>query len=364
VKELLGLSPRPRIVTACCGAGWHLTSTLMGTPGASEYLVGSYLPYDGDETAAFLGFRPDKFVSEETAIHLATEAFMRATLRSGNGDRPIGIGVTASIASLQVHRGAHEYFVAAVTHDKVFARHAILGKGVGYDVRDFDDSACESTVVDLLQMRVASQEPLSGDEECRERSNGKLARELFLSRRFFTPEGRERDIAPDTILFPGAFNPLHEGHQRIADAVFRQTGRPVVYAITADSPHKPALTFQEMARRAALIRQDSAVLFSEGDPLYIDKARRWQGKHFIIGVDALERMLDPKWGPAVEPMLDEFRSLWTHFFVAPRIVDGSARGLADIVDRIPKAHRRLFSAVKVAPSEISSSAIRAQKVAQ
>lgn len=348
MKELLGLTPRPRIVTACCGAGWHLTSTLMGTPGASEYLVGSYLPYDAAETAKFLGFRPDKFVSEETALHLATEAFMRATLRSKLEERPIGLGMTASIASLKEHRGAHEAHTAVVADQSTYIVHDVFFKATGADARLANDRACQQSARSAL-FSVAHTDG----------GATRNWRDAFTSRPLFTPSDRglATSIGPDAILFPGAFNPIHDTHKAIADAVFRSTGRPVIYAITADSPHKPALTFQEMARRAAQIRQEGAVLFTEGDPLYIDKARRFPGRAFIIGVDALERMLDPKWGPAVEPMLAEFAALGTTFYVAPRIVDGAPRKLRHLNDRLGW-HAGIFKSIDIEPNALSSTQLR------
>ena len=81
-----------------------------------------------------------------------------------------------------------------------------------------------------------------------------------------------------------------------------------------------------------------------------DKARRFPGSRILIGVDALIRMLDPKWGPPIEPMLQEFRQLGIKFLVADREVDGkllTLDGLAptDLFQRVlrPAQHLALSS---------------------
>ena len=103
--------------------------------------------------------------------------------------------------------------------------------------------------------------------------------------------------------------------------------------------------------RAKLL-EGYARLFTQNDPLYLDKARKFPGAKIVVGVDALIRMLDPKWGVAVEPLIAEFRALGTKFLVADREVNGQVETLfhiagapLDICKRIdnPAEHYKMSS---------------------
>ena len=99
---------------------------------------------------------------------------------------------------------------------------------------------------------------------------------------------------------------------------------------------------QAMLRRAVWLKGRN-VLFSQGDPLYLDKARRHPNCSFLIGADAALRMLDPKWGVDVEPLLNEFCKLNVKFFVTPRKVDGLIRTFMDVRDVVaPLGYGGLF----------------------
>ena len=81
-------------------------------------------------------------------------------------------------------------------------------------------------------------------------------------------------------LFAGAFDPPHAGHFGIAESVTRASGLPVIFCTTVDPPHKAALGTAEVLRRARLLERHDA-LFTEGDPLYLDKARRMPGRDMV-----------------------------------------------------------------------------------
>jgi hypothetical protein len=129
----------------------------------------------------------------------------------------------------------------------------------------------------------------------------------------------------------------------IADAVEREFGRRVAYAITADPVHKPALRTVDLLDRVASIRlRDGGarpILLTRRDPRFIDKARQFPGAGIALGVDALLRMLDRSWGP-VREMLETFRALGTTFYVVGRVVDGQWMTMQDL--SIPEAFRDLF----------------------
>lgn len=57
------------------------------------------------------------------------------------------------------------------------------------------------------------------------------------------------------ILFGGVFDPLHNGHLRVADAALEQLQAPsVVFLPAGQPPHKPNATLTNGAHRAAMLR--------------------------------------------------------------------------------------------------------------
>lgn len=97
-------------------------------------------------------------------------------------------------------------------------------------------------------------------------------------------------------------------------------------------------------------------MFTKGDALYLDKARAFPGVPMIIGSDALQRMLDPKWGPDPEELGEEFDRLGTFFYVTERALNGDqAVKVNDLY--LPEGFH-----VEVLPGrwDISSSEVRAR----
>jgi hypothetical protein len=81
------------------------------------------------------------------------------------------------------------------------------------------------------------------------------------------------------------------------------------------------LTAQEMLQREKLLKGHN-VLFLKGAPRYIDQAELFPESWFVMGSDALERMLDPRWythaGNPIEWALSRFSYLGTRFLVSAR----------------------------------------------
>ena len=330
---------------AAAGAGSTLITDLWSEPGASEWLSGGTFIYADQEMEDFLGFWPDwGTVNQTTSIFMAMAAYRKAFRALPKGRKPIGVGVTASVASNRIHRGNHRFFATVLTdtHCAVLA-HEPMKKGEGRWQRNLDeDIVCQET----LSMLARSD----GWKWCIE-PNALLDSAIDFIH--CQPKGVGWS---DYILYPGAFNPLHRGHERLAEKVSQMTGKPVLYHVNTHSPHKPPLTAQDVLKRTV----NFPFVVSRDCPLYIDKARQHRGVPMIIGTDALERMLDPKWGPDVNEMLQEFKQLGTKFYVGERIIDGKVLSLQEVLQKcLGVENHPVFIYAGVSGPE-SSTAIREQ----
>src|SRR5271165_5089712 len=102
-------SANVNIHVVATGAGAGLSQLLWEVPGSSAYLSGCSFPYSQDEQEEVLGFMPEHFCSEEAAVDLASAAYMKAY--KFGGKKPVGMGLTASVASEKEHRGDHRLFI-------------------------------------------------------------------------------------------------------------------------------------------------------------------------------------------------------------------------------------------------------------
>jgi nicotinic acid mononucleotide adenylyltransferase len=123
-------------------------------------------------------------------------------------------------------------------------------------------------------------------------------------------------IPTNCFVYPGSYNPLHEGHISLAAAAMRLkaapdgvgTSAPLVFEISALNADKPPLAKEEILRRVSQFAKGSAmdaVLEQAGitnvavcvtsRPYFEGKAGLFPGCHFIMGADTLSRLFDPKY---------------------------------------------------------------------
>lgn len=340
------------------GAGAGLQQDLWSIPGSSAYLSGASFPYSNEETEELLGFKPEHACSEETAIELASAAYMKAYKLGGK--KPVGVGITASVASEKIHRGEHRVYACIITDDQVRTVHHVFEKGIGLIQRELDGLACDDIGMFLLMDTLKLS-----DQTFETPANLKMAEAKafmqFMEHPFFTMDGKRytnlpkanSDNAPFDVrgfaMMSGAFNPPHPGHLGMADGFQTRFGKRVIFEVTATPPHKPALSVQELLKRAKMLAGRDR-FFSTNIPMYLDKARDNPGMPLILGADAVIRLLDPKWGLDIDKMFKEFYDLGTYLYVAGRDIDGKFTTRQDIFDSMPldqTERRSLFARVTV-----------------
>lgn len=309
------------------GAGAGIVQNLWSTPGSSAYLSGSSFPYHSEETKEFLGFTPKSSASKETAIDLASVAYMKA-FRFGDKS-PVGVGLTASVASEREHRGDHRCHICVITNDRILSANHILFKGVGEEARLADGRFCDEAALSLLHDALFG--PVMVDVDA---AYAKVALDRFMEHPFFAVDGTRYADLPGKryAIMAGAYNPPHEGHFGMQEAFKDVSSRQVVYEVTANPPNKAAITVQGLLQRATMLKGHDR-LFTWSKPMFLDKARVYPKTPLIMGADAFLRVLDPTWGLDIDKALAEFYNLGTHFYVQGRLVNGEFLTLDKILDR-------------------------------
>ncbi len=362
---------------AVTGGGSGAISALLQVPGASRTMLEAVVPYADAALEQWLGGQPMQACSAPTARAMAMAAFARARRLAPLVDpqRLVGIGCTASLATNRTRRGDHRIHVGVQTARETASHSLHLEKGrrdraaeellatelVLWAVGD----ACgvdAGTVRETLVAHTAGEaagEPLVSE---RERAPAALS-ELILGTRRSAVVKRgstnnifdEAGTPPLPVVFPGAFNPPHVGHLRMAAEAERRLGQPVAWELSVANVDKPPLDFLAMRERVeALRREDSARLIAiTSAPTFREKARLFPDATFVVGADTIARIADLRYygGDAAgrDDALGQIADRGCHFLVFGRQVGDQFQTVAnldlpaslrDLCDEVPAAEFR------------------------
>ncbi|MGD9614650.1 MAG: hypothetical protein AB7H90_00410 [Alphaproteobacteria bacterium] len=362
-----------KAVLAITGGGSGAIGELLRIPGGSRLLIEAQIPYDETALASFLGVAPAQACSADTAIAMARSARARAAGLAPAGADPVGLGATAALVSDRPRRGEHRFHIAFAGAAGIAHCTCVLAKG-RRDRAAEEDLVSRAIVLWLARAcGVAAPSPrslLDPDEHYAETAaaSGDAIDRLLageLARVTVQPDGEMTLSAPPpSVLFPGSFNPMHEGHVLLARVAeeFRQL--PVAFEISVTNVDKPPLAGEAVRRRLAQFAWKAPVELTRA-PTFVEKSRLFPGTIFVIGIDTAERLFGPKYYDGDEALmhraLEEIAGSGGSFLVAVRIDPaGRVRALADIP--VPRRYADLFTEIPEHRFrvDISSSEIRAR----
>ena len=359
-----------RLVLAASGGGSGALAELLTVPGASRTVIEATVPYAAEALADFLGAVPEQFCSERTARAMAMAAFVRAVQLSSDDPRDLaGVGCTASLASERPKRGPHRVHIAVQTADTTQSFSLELQKGKRS--RGEEESLCSqlvlNAVAELCGLEDRVRLTLVEGEEVVSRHEKAPAdwTALLLGNVSMVPAVSvvpARPAAGDVkVVFPGAFDPRHEGHRRMAEVARQTTGERVDHELSIENVDKPLLDFVEIADRLAAFAPEEPVWLTR-TATFAEKSRIFPGATFIVGADTLIRIADPKYyGDDPEQAAQALAALadaGCRFLVFGRTIAGRFCSLADL--QVPDRLRDICQAVpkETFRDDVSSTEIR------
>ena len=253
---------------AITGGGSGAIGELLRVPGGSRLLIEAQVPYDALALAAFLGFAPAQACSADTAIAMARTARARAARLVPAGTDLVGLGATAALVSDRPRRGEHRFHIAFANAAGIAHCTGVLAKG-RRDRAAEEDLVSRAIVLWLARAcGIAAPSPrslLDADEHYAETVvaavdtiDQLLAGEL--DRVTVQPDGQMMLSAPPpSVLFPGSFNPMHEGHVLLARVAEELRQQPLAFEISVTNVDKPPLAGETVRHRLAQFAWKSPV---------------------------------------------------------------------------------------------------------
>jgi hypothetical protein len=387
-----------QFVLSITGGGSGAIAALLEVPGASASVLEAVVPYSATALQRWLGGPAEQYCSERTARAMAMAGFERARqlvvaggspAGASTGEPPVatsdadprilrGIGATASLATTRPKRGAHRIHVAWQSAAMTAVASCELAKGQRTRAEEEHiatqlilDAVAESCEVDAQPLLDPS---LHAQVQRRQQQAPASWTELLLGSRTSVMISENRESADErssgvhkaapAILFPGAFNPPHWGHERMAEIADQRYGRPVTFELSITNVDKPPLDFIEISDRIEQLAGRRVLLTRA--PTFVEKARLAPRCVFVVGSDTLERIADPSYydGDAAkrDAAISEIAAIGCRFLVFGRTLEEQFMPLSAV--NFPEALRALCEEVPESEfrADISSTKLRGQEI--
>jgi len=277
-------------VLAVTGGGSRAISDLLGVSGASNTLLECLVPYSNSSLANFIGTTPKQACSAQTARDMAMKAYERALSLSGGTQQKneiYGLGCSAALGTLRQRKGSDRCFVAIQSTQSTLLLSLALDKTLS---RTSQEILCSKIIIEGMCLATGLEKEISVNE---------LKIEMFTApldwQKLMSGETHKTEVArgETALIFPGAFNPPHEGHRKIAQIAEQLTGMVPTYEIAISNVDKANIDFLEMAARQKYL-SDSKLIFTRA-ATFTEKSDCFPGTIFIVGADTICRIAETRY---------------------------------------------------------------------
>ncbi len=347
-----------RFVLAVAGGGASAITDLLAVPGASATVIEASVPYHPNALSDYLGRTPESAASARTARELAMASWLRGRALVGDHDDLFGLGATCALTTTRQRRGTNRCHIALQSATETLEISLLLtnpDRG-----RADQERLVADTILHYIAQccgvtdKIVGLQPDEVPVERRHRASSMWTDLLLgsIASTHVTPQ--------PMVLFPGAFNPIHDGHQEMLRHAEQILASKVHLEISIHNVDKPPIDFLEMSDRQQQLTAYPLIYSSAAT--FIEKSRIFPGSTFVVGTDTLARIADKRYydgnATTLAVAIDEMQALAVSFLVFGRIFGDQFHTLEDL--DLPAALRDLCRGVDQGTfrSDTSSTVLR------
>lgn len=349
------------------GGGTQSLNWLFSVPGASKHVVDARIPYS---RSSLIESMKNKITDDgetitscnsETALIMAKSAYMNAVefhLTDNQGDEGkminnnyFGVSCTATLRSNSTKKGSHRCHIGIYSNEfsKVYSYEFEKEKRTRLE----EEFLCSKLILNVISthchvvglkdfpeneenMIITKESCEKNDDILKRIYERKVSHALFYNKINDDFNGKlknvkenviKNDLSKDfmifenlklpknSLIYPGSFNPLHEGHLNLISAALKKlkistktNENPlVVFEISALNADKPPIEREIIKDRLKQFSKVNNRLFSDfsekfnfvvcvtSEPLFSGKSEIFKNCHFLIGADTFVRLINPKY---------------------------------------------------------------------
>ncbi len=284
-------------------------------PGASSTVLEAVVPYAVEAQTEYLGYATHASVDRATARDFAETALRRATAmceiamtsadESAPAFLPVGLAVTASLATNRTRRGANRALVATAIRGQITLFELSLEKE--HRDREGEDICVTWTMLHALSLALSQASGITAPDVVLPRDlldgagEGIAVTDVTppadpvaaliagdVKSVTLHPSGRYSTDCPFRgAVLAGSFNPLHEGHIGLLTAAAQATSQPMAFELALTNADKGTLDVDTVAQRVAQFGQggvgEGLTLLLTMAPTFIDKTAALPGTIVMTG---------------------------------------------------------------------------------
>jgi nicotinic acid mononucleotide adenylyltransferase len=281
---------------------------------------------------------------------MAMAAYMSArNIRPENN--VIGVGCTAAIATNRARKGTDRCHIAVQAAGFTTIYDIDLNRE---DHRKEQEAICRNAIIAAMACAVdVSIEPSDVGTRTRHIDAEKPWVDLLAG------DIDSTSTSANPCIFPGAFNPIHDGHRGMISSARDMLGQDVTLELSIRNVDKPPLDFLTMSERCT----DEFDLVFSNAPTFVEKSAIFPDSVFVVGLDTIVRIDEPRYydsETARNNALATMAGRGARFLVFGRQTGESFNTLADV--SLSKTLKDMCTAVTEDQfrHDISSSEIRSR----